>query len=79
MTGDGPSTRCLGEFDGRWKYDRLLLPGQKPGEVVFAEKQREDRMREVTGFGMIRLTWEDLNRPQTTLARLRRQLGLRAA
>ena len=37
-----PDHGTLGEFDGRVKYGRALLPGQDPGEVVFAEKQRED-------------------------------------
>ena len=39
----------FGEFDGRVKYGRLLKPGQDPGEVVFAEKRREDLIRGVTG------------------------------
>lgn len=68
----------LGEFDGRVKYGRLLKPGQDVGEVVFAEKQREDELREITGCRMIRLTWNDYYRPQvirTRLLRLLRQSG----
>lgn len=34
-----------GEFDGCVKYGRLLRPGQAPGDVVFAEKVREDAIR----------------------------------
>ncbi len=37
--------RVAGEFDGRSKYGRLLRPGQDPGDVVFAEKLREDAIR----------------------------------
>ncbi len=60
----------LGEFDGKAKYGRLLGPGQDPGEVVFAEKQREDLLREITGFRVIRLVWSDLGRPVVTGRRL---------
>jgi hypothetical protein len=74
-----PEHQMLGEFDGRLKYGRLLEPGEDPGDVVFAEKRREDRMREATGFGMVRLTWADLESPHQTAERLRRLLGLRAA
>jgi hypothetical protein len=66
--------RLLGEFDGRAKYGRLLKPGQDPGEVVFAEKQREDLLRELTGFSMVRLVWSDLKRPRLTADRVERLL-----
>jgi hypothetical protein len=72
-----PDHGVLGEFDGRVKYGRLLKPGQEPGDVVFEEKVREDRLREVTGFTMGRLVWADLGRPVTTAARLAGLLGLR--
>ncbi len=62
----------LGEFDGRLKYGRLLEPGQDPGAVVFAEKQREDDLRELTGWGMLRLVWSDFDRPRTIKARAER-------
>ncbi len=71
-----PDHALLGEFDGRVKYGRLVRPGQTPGEVVFAEKRREDEMREVTSFGMVRLVWQDYLRPRLTLQRVARQLGL---
>lgn len=71
-----PAHDLLGEFDGRVKYGRLLQPGQQPGDVVFAEKQREDRLREVTGHRMVRLTWGDYDRPLVTSDRLRRMLRL---
>ncbi|HEX6247233.1 MAG TPA: type IV toxin-antitoxin system AbiEi family antitoxin domain-containing protein [Nocardioidaceae bacterium] len=60
----------LGEFDGKVKYGRLLRPDQDPGDAVFAEKRREDRLREVTGYRMFRLVWSDLQRPVETGRRL---------
>ncbi|WP_244929534.1 hypothetical protein [Nocardioides sp. W7] len=59
-----PGHGLLGEFDGRLKYGRLLAPGQEPGDVVFAEKRREDLVREITGFRMIRIVWSDYDRPR---------------
>ncbi len=59
-----PEARLLGEFDGKIKYGRLLRPGQDPGEVAFAEKHREDELRELSGFGMLRLVWSDFQRPR---------------
>jgi hypothetical protein len=63
--------RTLGEFDGRMKYGRLLRPGQTPGDAVFAEKLREDEMRDV-GWQMARWTWLELSRPRAIEDRLRR-------
>jgi hypothetical protein len=65
----------LGEFDGRVKYGRLLKQGQEPGDAVFEEKRREDRLREVTGWGMARLVWGDLSHPAETGARFAKLLG----
>lgn len=70
-----PRLRGLGEFDGKVKYGRLLKPDQDPGEVVFKEKQREDRLREVTGAWMVRLVWSDLSEPARTAQRLRRLMS----
>lgn len=69
-----PAHRTLGEFDGKIKYTRLLKPGQEPGDVVFLEKKREDRIREVTGMSIVRLTWADLHRRRATADRIRSQL-----
>lgn len=65
-----PDLGLLGEFDGRMKYGRLLAEGQDPGDVVFREKQREDAIREATGFAMIRLVWRDLDHPRETATRI---------
>lgn len=71
-----PELGMLGEFDGKVKYGRLLRPGESPADAVYREKLREDRMREVTGWRMIRLSWADLADPTRTAARVRRALGL---
>lgn len=70
-----PRHRGLGEFDGAVKYGRLLKPGQSPGDVVFAEKRREDLLREVTQFWVFRLVWSDFDTPSVTAQRLRRLLA----
>jgi hypothetical protein len=51
--------RLAGEFDGKVKYGRLLKPGQSIEEVVFAEKVREDRIRD-EDHGVVRWVWADL-------------------
>lgn len=65
-----PEHKLLGEFDGFLKYGRLLKPGQQAGDVVFAEKQREDRLRELSGCAMVRLIWVDYDRPRLTAKRI---------
>lgn len=72
-----PAYGLLGEFDGRIKYEELLRPGERPSDVVVREKKREDRMREATGWAMIRFTWADLNDPDRTEERVRRALDRR--
>jgi hypothetical protein len=67
-----PGHGLLGEFDGLQKYGRLLKPGQSPGEVMFAEKRREDLLRELTGMRMVRLVWDDYDRPRVTGTRITR-------
>lgn len=51
--------RLVGEFDGRSKYGRLLRPGQRPEDVVHAEKLREDDIRG-EDLGVVRWTWAEL-------------------
>jgi hypothetical protein len=52
--------RAVGEFDGEVKYGRLVPPGRTPGDVVFAEKVREDAVR-AAGYGFARWTWDELD------------------
>ncbi|MCF6744792.1 hypothetical protein E9529_10960 [Blastococcus sp. KM273128] len=61
----------MGEFDGRVKYGRLLRPGQEPGEVVFAEKRREDATRD-EGWDVVRWVWAELAAPHRLAAKVRR-------
>ncbi|RNL79955.1 type IV toxin-antitoxin system AbiEi family antitoxin domain-containing protein [Nocardioides marmorisolisilvae] len=72
-----PELGVVGEFDGKIKYGRLLKPGETPGDAVFREKRREDRIREVTGWRVVRLVWADLADPRRTAARLVKVLGRR--
>ena len=69
-----PEHRLLGEFDGKVKYGRLRRPGEEPEDAVFREKRREDLLREITGWSMVRITWGDLYQGAATAARVRRLL-----
>ncbi len=60
----------IGEFDGRVKYGRLLKPGEAPGDVVWREKQREDRIRDL-GYEVGRIIWSDLSDRPAVAARFR--------
>jgi hypothetical protein len=72
--------RTLGEFDGKEKYGRLLRPGQTAATAIFAEKRREDALRDL-GWQIVRWLWEDLHHPEELRRRLERafERGLRAA
>lgn len=63
--------RTVGEFDGRVKYGRGLRPGQDPGEAVFAEKRREDALRD-RGWEVVRWVWDELATFDVVIARLLR-------
>lgn len=67
-----PEFGLIGEFDGLVKYGRLLRPGQTAGDVVVAEKVREDALRE-TGRGVARWIWPEI---EILDRKLRRPLGL---
>lgn len=66
-----PAHLTLGEFDGQTKYNRLLKPGQSVQDVVLAEKQREDALRDL-GWQVVRWVWADLYRPGVIRDRLLR-------
>ena len=59
----------LGEFDGKDKYLRSLRPGEQPGDAVWREKVREDRLRAL-GFTVVRFTWADLMDPKRVVRKL---------
>ncbi len=69
-----PEFGMFGEFDGLVKYERYLRPGETAAQAVVREKRREDLLREITGWIMIRLIWADLFRQGATGARIRKQL-----
>lgn len=70
-----PDLRTIGEFDGKIKYGRLLRPGQRIEDVVYAEKRREDWLREL-GWLVVRWVWADLEAPALLAARLQRAFAL---
>ncbi len=63
--------RTLGEFDGRIKYGRLLPPGDTAGDVIYREKAREDKLRDL-GWEVVRWIWSDLRTPDVIADRLQR-------
>lgn len=69
-----PELGVIVEFDGLAKYRTLLNPGESAEEAVIREKLREDRIREATGWTVVRITWADLARPTLTADRIRRAM-----
>lgn len=67
------------EFDGKVKYQALLKEGEDPGDVVVREKRREDLVRRLTGWKCLRLVWADLEKPERTVAWLRREFTVASA
>jgi hypothetical protein len=67
------------EFDGKDKYGRYLRTGETHADAVFREKQREDAIREATGWRCIRVTWADLADPARLERRIRRMLAQAAS
>jgi hypothetical protein len=63
--------RAVGEFDGEVKYGRLVPPGQTAGDVVFAEKVREDAVRALD-YGVARWVWDELDDFAPVAARIAR-------
>ncbi len=63
--------RTLGEFDGKVKYGRLLRDQRSVPDVVYAEKVREDALRDL-GWQVVRWVWADLYRPGVIRDRLLR-------
>ena len=62
------------EFDGKEKYVKYLREGETATDAVLREKRREDRIRELTGWRCIRITWADLFFPDRLAARIRDML-----
>lgn len=70
-----PEHQLMVEFDGRIKYREHLRPGESVEEAVLREKKREDLLRELTGFRMLRVIWGDLEQETVTINRIRSQLA----
>lgn len=62
-----PTVRLVIEFDGRVKYG-------EGSQAVFAEKRREDRIREL-GYLVLRVSWSDLTDTVTLVARIRQAIA----
>lgn len=62
----------IGEFDGALKYDGL--DGRRPADVVMAEKEREQALRD-EGWWIVRWGWRELSRPAALAERIRRAFG----
>lgn len=63
--------RVLGEFDGKIKYGRELNGPTGIEDVLFAEKRREDALRDLD-WQMVRWVAADLARPELIRDRLER-------
>lgn len=66
--------RITGEFDGKVKYLRGVVTDGDPGDVVWQEKKREDRLRRLHP-GHVRLLWQHVRNP-LLLASLLSQAGV---
>ena len=58
-----PGERIGGEFDGKEKYTRNEYTRGDPGEVVWREKKREDRLRRLR-LSITRILTADVANPQ---------------
>jgi len=68
----------VGEFDGAEKYMRRKYTGNlTPGEIVWREKKREDRLRRQCS-GVIRIIWSEARNPRL-LDRQLHEFGLTPA
>lgn len=74
-----PEHRVFAELDGKEKYLKYRRAGESIMDAVAREKSREDRIRELTGWRCIRVTWADLASPERTAARIRAVLAGLAA
>lgn len=73
-----PEHGVMLEFDGLAKYLKLRRAGETIEQCVVREKLREDLLRRLTGWTMIRIVWVDLARPVLTARMIRQHLRLAA-
>ncbi len=69
----------FGEMDGKLKYLVMRRPGESLDEFLLREKRREEQICQITGWVCIRITWEDLARPQLLARRIRKILESRVS
>lgn len=74
-----PRQRLMLEFDGRQKYLAFRRPGESIADAILREKSREDLLRELTGWWMLRITWADLATPTLTVGRIKSAMARAAA
>ena len=74
-----PEMGVILEFDGKVKYEKYLREGESAADAVVREKTREDRIREATGWVVIRVIWSELANPHEIIARIRRAMRRAAA
>ncbi len=74
-----PAEGVVLEFDGKEKYLKYLRPGETVADAVLREKRREDLIREVTGWTVVRVVWADLADPRRLIARIERAMRRTAA
>lgn len=67
------------EFDGREKYLRFRREGETIADAVLREKRREERIRELTGWICVRITWAELADPRRIAARIMAAFASQAA
>lgn len=79
VDGAWPKHKVLIEFDGLVKYLKHRRPGETIEQCVIREKLREDLLRRLTGYTMIRLIWSEIERERETAAMIRGILFARAA
>jgi hypothetical protein len=67
-----PEHKVWLEFDGKVKYEKpWRREGDSATDVVWREKKREDRVRRLTGWICVRVTWADLYEPARLVAKIR--------
>ena len=72
-----PDLGVFVEFDGREKYRRFRRENESLEDFLMREKQREERICQLTGWVCIRISWADLEHPERTARRIRRVLASR--
>lgn len=65
------------EFDGRVKYEHFRREDESLEQFLMREKDREERICQLTGWVCIRVSWADFSTPGLLAGRIRRLLSSR--